>query len=146
MKILKTVGLLAIAGVIGTIAVNAKEIKAKHEMFENGREMMHIFKAQKKKMRNILKQLNLTDTQKEQIKANRNVMISTMKATRSESMKNRDVTKFITVNGVNRELMQKEANKNVTQMVNIGADMIDNSLKVLSKEQKEKFISLLKVK
>jgi len=146
MKILKTAGLLVMAGVIGTMALNAKEIKSNYDMFENSKGMVHIFKAQKSKIRGILKQLNLTKTQKAQIRENRNVMIASIKSKRAENLKHRDITKFITVDGVNRDVMTKEATKKVTQMVNIGADMIDSSLKVLSMEQRKKFISLLKAK
>jgi len=144
MKILKTIALLSVAGIIGTVAVNAENIQEKRGMVSEQREMMQHFKGKHQKMMKIMKQLDLTKEQKVALKANRKAMRSKMKAKRKEMRGNRNLSDFVTVQGVNRSAMIEKITKTATTMANIRADMIEKTLAILTPAQRTKFVELLK--
>ena len=144
MKILKTIALLSVAGIIGTVAVNAENIQEKRGMFQEQREMMQHFKGKHQKIMKIMKQLDLTKEQKTALKANRKAMRGKMKAKRQEMRANRNLSAFVTVDGVNRSAMIQKITQTVTTMANMRADMIDKTLTILTPAQRTKFVALLK--
>lgn len=144
MTILKTVTVLSIAGIIGTIALNAENIKEHRGMFQEQKEMMHHFKGKHQQMKKIMKQLDLTSEQKTELKANRKAMREAMKAKRTEMRGARNMAKFVSVNGIDREAMIKQITQKVTVMANMRADMFDKTLTILTPQQRTKFVALLK--
>ena len=84
MTIIKTIALLSIAGIIGTITLNADNIQEHRGMLQEQREMMHHFKGKHQKIQKIMKQLDLTLEQKTALKANRKSMREVMKTKRDE--------------------------------------------------------------
>jgi Spy/CpxP family protein refolding chaperone len=144
MKILKTVAILSVAGVIGTMAVYADDIKEHRTMFQEKKGMMHHFKAKHQKMKKIMKQLDLTSEQKTALKENRKAMRTTMMAKRKAIMASGGMSQFIEVNGVDRASMITFATERATKMANARADMMEKTLSILTPEQKIKFVGLLK--
>ena len=143
MTILKTIALLSIAGIIGTVALNADNIKEHRGMLQEQREVMHHFKGKHQKIQKIMKQLDLTSKQKTALKANRQTIREAMKSKRKEMRDAHNMAKFVTVDGVNRKAMIAEVTKKVTVMANMRADMLDNTLKILTPKQRTKFVTLL---
>lgn len=136
MKILKTVAILSIAGIMATVAVNANEVND---------HKPGIFK-QMKKMRGIMKQLDLTKEQRVELKENRKNMRETMKAKRKEFKSSKNMGQFINMNGIDREGMINQATQRATLMAGLKADMMEKTLNILTTEQKTKYITLMKAK
>jgi len=144
MTILKTVAILGIAGVIGAVALNAEPTNQERGFFQEKRAMMQHFKAKHQKMRAIFNQLDLSDEQETALKANRQEMRKTMKAQRGKLKLARDMSQFVTVDGVDREGLTEQAQVNVKTMVGLRADMMEKTLAILTGEQRVKFVELLK--
>ena len=143
MTIIKTIAILSIAGIIGTITLNADNIQEHRGMLQEQREMMHHFKGKHQKIQKIMKQLDLTSEQKTALKANRKSMRESMKAKRNEMRKAHNISQFITVDGVDRKAMIAQVTKKATTMANMRADMFDKTLKILTPKQRTKFVTLL---
>jgi Spy/CpxP family protein refolding chaperone len=144
MKVLKTVAILSVAGIIGTMAVYAEDIKEHKCMVQEKRGMMHHFKGKHQKMKRIMKQLDLSSKQKTALKENRKEMREKMMAKRKAMMASTGMSQFISVSGVDRDSMVNFAVERATERANARADMMEKTLNILSPEQKTKFVSLLK--
>ncbi len=147
MKILKTVSILAIAGIIGTVAIQAEPFRGKPDGFMQERmEMMQLMKAKHQEMKALFEQLNLTDTQKESIQANRKTMRQEMQQMRKELMSGRDMKQFITVDGVDREAILEKASQNAQKMAGKRVDMMEKTLSILTADQRVKLVELIQAK
>jgi len=134
MKILQKLAIATIVSLMGTTLVYA-------EAPMEGQRMHHQMKSKKQSMKNILQKLNLTKEQKKALRADRAEMRKAM----HERKKNRkNIAQFVTVNGVDRDAMVKMATKRAVDIANIRADIIEKTLKILTPEQRTKFVSLLK--
>lgn len=142
MKILKTVAIVSIAGIIGTMVLNAEEIKDRGAC-SGKKEMMQGHKGKHKQMRKVLKQLDLTDEQKTTLKADREAMKEERKAMREVRKASGGIGQFISVNGVDREALTAEITKRATTRANMKADKIEKIMTVLTDEQKTKFVTLM---
>ena len=141
----KTLSIVTIAGVVGLTAVHAEPANGEGEGFCHGKKgMMHHFKEKHENMRAIMKQLNLTDEQKATLKENRKAQREAMKAKRAERQASRQMGKFISVDGVDRAGMIAQATERATQRANARADRMEQTLSILTPEQKTKFVELLK--
>ena len=144
MKILKTVAILSVVGIIGTMAVYAEDMKEHRTMFQERGGMMHHFKAKHQKMKKIMKQLDLTSEQEKALKENRKAMRTNMMAKRKAIMASGGMSQFIGVDGVDRVSLVNFATERATKMANARADMMEKTLSILTPEQKTKFVGLLK--
>ena len=145
MKFLKTtLTTLTIVGVIATIGLQAEPFGKGGEFMEDRMEMRKHFKSKHQNMKKIFKQLNLSDEQKTSLKANRDEMRNTMKDKRKEFKNSRSISKFISVDGVDREGLIEQATQHATLRAGNRADMMEKTLKILTAEQKIKFVELLK--
>lgn len=141
MKVLKTLAVVTISGIMATTAVSANDVKedCKSGKFERGGKH---HKGGMMKMRSALKAADITSEQKTAIKEIRKTMKATMKAKRAE-MKASGKPQFVTVNGVDRELMISKSVERATFKANMKADMMEKVLAILTDEQKTKFVQAL---
>ena len=94
MKILKTTVItLAVVGIIATIGLQAEPFGKGAEFMQDKMEMMKHFKAKHQNMKNIFKQLDLSDEQKVALKTNRDEMRKKMREKRKEFMGGNEFTK-----------------------------------------------------
>jgi Spy/CpxP family protein refolding chaperone len=142
MTLLKTLTLITVTGIMSTSTLSAQE----ETMMPPKNEMRKDFKHQKNDMRKIMQQLNLTSEQKATLKANREAMRETMKAKYKTRKDARNIGKFLSVEGIDREAMIAEATQRTIVNVNLRADMIDKMMSVFTAEQKSKFVELMKAK
>ena len=128
MKILKTVTVLAISGIIATVAIQAQPFGGKgNGMMQERIEMMQLMRDKHQEMRKIFKQLNLTDAQKKSLKANRDKMRQEMMGMRKEFMDGRDMKQFISVDGVDRDGILGKASQNAQKMATKRVDMLEKT-------------------
>jgi Spy/CpxP family protein refolding chaperone len=95
-------------------------------------------------MMKIFKELDLTQEQRATLRANRKVTKMQRKAKRQEMRKARDMEKFITADGFNREAFIQSATQNSKRMIEMRADKFETIIGVLTPEQRLKLIELLK--
>jgi len=141
--LMKTLSIVTIAGVVGLTTVHAQPLD-NGEGYGNVKGMMQHHKGKHNKMRAIFKQLNLTNAQKKALKANRKAQREGMRAKRAQRRVSHNMGKFISVNGVDRAGMIAQATKRATERANMRADMLEKTLRILTAEQKTKFVALLK--
>lgn len=108
-----------------------KGMKRHHAMHKN--PMMKIFK-----------ELDLTQEQRETLKANRKATKMQRKAEREKMFKERKIENFVTVDGFNREAFIQSATQNSKRMIEMRADKFETMIGVLTSEQRLKLIELLK--
>ena len=134
MKILQKLAIATIVSLMGTTLVYA-------EAPMEGQRMHHQMKSKKQSMKNILQKLNLKKEQKKSLRAYRAEM---RKAIHERKKNRKNIAQFVTVKGVDRDAMVKMATKRAVDIANIRADIIEKTLKILTPEQRTKFVSLLK--
>jgi len=134
MKILQKLIIATIVSFIGTTLVYA-------EAPMEGQRMHHQMKSKKQSMKNILQKLNLKKEQKKSLRAYRAEM---RKAIHERKKNRKNIAQFVTVKGVDRDAMVKMATQRAVDIANIRADIIEKTLKILTPEQRTKFVSLLK--
>jgi len=137
MNILKSVAIATIIGFTGSNILYA-EAPVEHTQ-GHGQKM----RAGNHKMKKIFQELKLTKAQKKELRVMRQDMRKNMKMHKSNKPKLSD---YITEKGVDRKGMLKVATSRATKMTNLRADMIEKTLKILTPEQRKKFVSLLKAK
>ncbi|CAA6813634.1 MAG: Unknown protein [uncultured Sulfurovum sp.] len=152
MKVLKTLAIVTISGIMATTAVsaiNAENIKTdcKSSKCERGgdkheRGGKH-HRGGKHQMKAALKAAEITSEQKTAIKEARKAMRETMKAKRAEMRASGTKPVFVTVNGVDREGMISKSVERATFRANMKADMMEKVLTILTPEQKVKFVQAL---
>ncbi len=137
MSILKSVAVATIIGCMGSSLLYAEA------PIKDGQGHGQQIKGKKHNMKNIFQQLNLTKEQRKELRASRKDMRKTIKNHKSNKLKTGD---FITEKGVDRKGMLKAATTRTVTITNSRADMIEKTLKILTPEQRKKFVSLLKAK
>jgi len=137
MSILKSVVAITIIGFMGSSLLYGEA------PMEQGNGHGQKMKARNQNMKKIFQQLNLTQAQKKELRASRQDIRKKIKNQKSNKPK---ISDFITEKGVDRDGMLKVATKRTVTMTNLRADMIEKTLKILTPEQRKKFVSLLKAK
>jgi len=137
MSILKKVVLVGIIGAITVISINAKDgcgFGERGEMMRDFREGFSI--------KGLFRKLDLSNEQRDAIRANRIDMMEHMRSQRNNSESKKSID-FISIDGVDKEKMINSTIAKVKATATIKADFLDKNFKVLTKEQKEEFVQLL---
>jgi len=148
MKILKTLAIVTVSGIMATTAVVAEPMGGGHSDggYHQGGEHCKGGKHHKGKMHQnmkvALKAANVTSEQKAAIKEARKAMRTTMRA-KHEEMKASGRPQFMTVNGVDRTTMINKAVEMATFRANLRADMMEKVLATLTAQQRVQFIQAL---
>ncbi|CAA6819741.1 MAG: Unknown protein [uncultured Sulfurovum sp.] len=148
MKVLKTLAIVTISGIMATSAVSAENIKTDCNKTKCDRGAKQDrggkhHRGGKHQMKRALKAAEITSEQKTAIKEARNAMRETMKAKRAEMKASGTKPVFVTVDGVDRELMISKSVERATFRANMKADMMEKVLSILTAEQKVKFVQAL---
>lgn len=140
MKILKTLAIVTVSGIMATTAIVAQPMDG----HPSAQQTKHHKGMMKKKIKAALKAANVTKEQRVQLKEARKSMRETMKAKREEMKASYNPKEFISVNGVNRTAMVNMAVEMATFRANLRADMMEKTLAILSPEQRTQFVQALK--
>jgi len=140
MKIFKKVAIIGLVGVIMAVMLHAKVDGCKMDM--RG-DRMQGMQDKRHTMKVIFKQLNLSDEQKEMIRESRKEMQEARKIKNEEVKLQNNSNIAITVNGINREAILKNAEGIARVSATLRADFMENIFNILTEEQKEKLIELL---
>jgi Spy/CpxP family protein refolding chaperone len=100
-------------------------------------------------MRALFKQLNLTEAQKEQMKALRQEMKAQHKERKSAMIKGRgmaQIGRYVSANGFDKQAFIAMATKRSQAMIQRRADMFEKSMNILTPKQRIKFVQLLEEK
>ncbi|CAA6806001.1 MAG: Unknown protein [uncultured Sulfurovum sp.] len=149
MKVLKTLAIVTISGIMATTAVSAESVKPDCKTSKCERSGKHYKggKAHKMfKIKSALKAANITSEQKASIKEARKAMKATMRAKREEMKASGTRPKFITMDGVDREGMIAKSVERATFKANMKADMMEKVLAILTPEQRVQFVQALQTK
>ncbi|CAA6826170.1 MAG: Unknown protein [uncultured Sulfurovum sp.] len=148
MKVLKTLAVVTISGIMATTAVSAENMKRDCNTSKCDRVAKYdrggkYHRGGKHQMKVALKAADITSEQKTAIKEARKAMKETMKSKRQEMKASGSRAEFISVNGVNREALIAKSVERATFKANMKADMMEKILAILTDEQKAKFVQAL---
>lgn len=142
MKTLKVLAIVAVTGLVGMATVHANSKDA------NGSSFCKKIKSHKGEMKEIFKQLNLSDTQKTALKENRDSMRSQMKVHRAKRHGQRmeNMAKFISKKGFNKEAFMKMQSEKSAKRSTAKADNFAKVIAILTPEQRIKLVKILQEK
>lgn len=142
MKTLKTLTIVAVTGLVGLTAVHASpyesERTCKGEKHHDGHKRAH--------MRAMFKQLDLTSSQKEQMKALSKEMHTQMKEKRAKGRGMGHMVTFVSANGFDKQGFIEMATKKSQERIKMRADMFEKRIKILTPQQRTKLITLMQEK
>ncbi|HIP61952.1 MAG TPA: hypothetical protein EYG98_05290 [Sulfurovum sp.] len=133
MKTIKTLAIVAISGLIATSTLDASMDDG-----PRGVRGMH-----KNPIIKIIKKLDLTEEQKTALKKTRKTMVQDTKSRIKTINQERDISKFVTVDGFDKVGFIQEAGANAKSIAKLRADMFEKTFDILTPEQRLEFIDLL---
>jgi len=157
MKTLKVLTIVAVTGVVGVMTLHAQPMNmekckmmkqycnAEKNAARKSHKGMNKHRTMRKdRMLKIFHELDLTQEQRETLRANRKATKMQRKADRQQMRKARNMEKFVTVNGFDRAGFIQSATQNSKRMIEMRADKFETIIGVLTPEQRVKFVALLK--
>ena len=144
MKLVKTLTIVAVTGMVGLTAVQACPSGYKG----SGEKSCKSYKQNKSQMRGMFKQLDLTAEQQDKMQALRKEMKIQRKAKRAEKRGNRMsmMGQFVSANGFDKEAFIAMATQKSQERINMRAEMFEKRMNILTPEQRTKFAELLQEK
>jgi len=150
MKTLKVLTIVAITGLVGTIAANACPLGGENNaMCQKQEKCQKNKKYNRGEMKEIYKKLDLTPEQQSAMKAHRKSMREQRQAKRAQMQGERGMagmSKFVSVNGFDKEGFIAMATQRSQSRIEIHANMFENKINILTEEQRVKLISLIQEK
>lgn len=155
MKTLKVLTIVAITGLVGTVAANACPSNGqkneqcqtnKQDKCQKNKRQKH--RANKSEMKKIFQQLDLTAEQKTAMKSQRKGMREQMKANRAEHGKRgmSSMSTFISADGFDKQGFMELAAERSQKRAEMRANMFEQKINILTAEQRVKLLTLLQEK
>jgi len=143
MKTLKVLTIVAITGLVGATAVHAGPACKENDTMCQKR------KDNRAAMQEIFQKLDLTSEQQNALNENRKEMRAQMMQTRldrhgKQGMANMDA--FVSANGFDKQAYIDDAMKKAQSRIEKRAEGFERTINILTPEQREKFVTLLKEK
>ena len=151
MKLVKTLTIVAVTGLVGLTAVQACPSSYKgsgEKSSKSYKKSCKNDKHDKSQMRGMFKQLDLTAQQQDQMQALRKEMKIQRKVKRADKRGNRmaKMGQFVTAKGFDKEAFIAMATQKSQERINMRAEMFEKRMSILSPEQRIKFAQLLQEK
>ncbi len=146
MKVMKVLTIVAITGMTGITALNAESATTANSMQQTSKGMKQHPGNQQQNMMKILKELNLTAEQKTKLRESNKKLKMQSKEMRKEMKAGRSMEQYITAKGFAKDEFIRDATEKSTKMIQMRADRFDAIATVLTPEQREKLVKLLKNK
>jgi len=156
MKTLKVLTIVAITGLIGTVAANACPLAGennamcqKQEKCEKQNKCQKDKKYNRGEMKEIYKKLDLTPEQQSAMQAHRKSMREQRQAKRAQMHGERGMagmSKFVSVNGFDKEGFIAMATQRSQDRIEMHANMFEKKINILTEEQRVKLTSLIQEK
>jgi Spy/CpxP family protein refolding chaperone len=151
MKTLKVLTIVAITGLVGTVAANAcpASFGDKKAMCEKQNKCQKKKKHNRGEMREIYQKLNLSPEQQSAMQEYRKSMREQRQAKRAQMQGERGIegmSKFVSVNGFDKEAFIAEATQRSQERIEMHANMFEKKINILTEEQRAKLISLIQEK
>lgn len=151
MKTLKVLTIVAITGLVGTVAANAcpSSFGDKRAVCEKQIKCQKNKKYNRGEMREVYQKLNLTPEQQSAMQEHRKSMRELRKAKRAQKHGERGLqgmSKFVSVNGFDKEAFIAEATQKAQSRIEMRANMFENKINILTEEQRINLISLIQEK
>ena len=143
MKTLKVLTIVAITGLVGTVAANACPLGGEKNAMCQKR------KDNRADMKEIFQKLDLTSEQKVAMKENRKEMRVHMKEKRSQKQSKHgmaNMSEFVSANGFDKEAFIAKAMQKSKTMIEMRADRFEKTMNILTPEQRVKLVTLLQEK
>ena len=144
MKVMKVLTIVAITGMTGITALNAESATTPNSMQKTSKGMKQHPRNQQQNMMKILKELNLTAEQKTKLRESNKKLRMQSKKMRNEMKAGRSMEQYITAKGFAKDEFIREATEKSTKMIQMRADRLDAIATVLTPEQREEVVKLLK--
>jgi len=150
MKTLKVLTIVAITGLVGATAANAcPSFGDKRGMCEKQNECQKNKKYNRGEMKEIFQKLDLTTEQQSAMQAHRKSMREQRQAKRAQMHGERGMagmSKFVTVNGFDKEGFIAMATQRSQDRIEMHANMFEKKINILTEEQRVKLTSLIQEK
>ncbi len=156
MKTLKVLTIVAITGLVGTVAANACPSTGTNKAQCQTNNQKKCQKGDYKKnkhnrseMKEIFQQLDLSAEQKTALKSQRKVMREQMKDKRSKRHAKRgmaNMSGFVSAEGFDKEAFIAKATEKSQTMIAMRANMFEQKMNILTEEQRVKLVRLLQEK
>ena len=145
MKLVKTLTIVAVTGLVGLTALQACPGGCGDR---GGDKSCKGMKQQRGQMKGVFKQLDLTSAQRDEMQALRKEMKSQREAHRSAKKGNRmaKMGQFVSAEGFDKAAFTTMATQKSQERIKMRADMFEKRMNILTPEQRTKFSELLQEK